>query len=75
MAAVKLGKGQKSGLKVELLTYKGTHVAYHEALGSATPVVLFKGDELYIQLTEGFMRTLGPLERPVIAMIAITVVK
>ena len=60
---------------MELLTYKGTHVAYHRALGSATPVILFKGDELYLQFGDGFMRTLGPLERPVIAMIATGVAK
>ena len=75
MAASKPGRGQESGLKVELFTHKGTHIGWHRALGSATPVVLFKGGELYIQFADGFMRTLAPLERPVIAMIASAVVK
>ncbi len=62
---------EPSGLLVELFTHEGVKVGHHRALGAATPIILFKGRTLYVHGGEnGVMRTLAPLERPFMALVA-----
>ncbi len=64
-------KVEPTGLLVELFTHDGVKVGHHRALGSATPTFLFKGRELFVHAGEhGAMRTLAPLERPIMALVA-----